>query len=114
MEEEKSINIQIDHKEDGFYSDSVSIIYNPSKFILDFKQTTPRIDQIHGKSQQTIAIKHKVIIMDIKFAKIFLETLKKSVEGYEKKYGKIKIPKEMRKNEIKTEVVTGKEEGYIG
>jgi len=113
MEEERNINVQIDHREDGFYSDSISIIYNPSKFILDFKQNTPRIDQIHGKSQQTVAVKHKVIIMDIKFAKIFLETLKKSVEGFEKKHGAIKLPKETKKP-VKAEVVTGKEEGYIG
>jgi len=111
---EKNINIQIDHREDGFYSDSISIIYNPSKFILDFKQSTPRIDQIHDKSQQTIAVKHKVIILDVKFAKIFLDTLKKSVEGYEKKHGEIKLPKITKKVE-KAEVVTGKEEGsYIG
>jgi hypothetical protein len=113
MEEERNINVQIDHRDEGFYTDAISIIYNPSKFILDFKQNTPRIDQIHGKSQQTIAVKHKVMIMDAKFAKIFLETLKKSVEGYEKKHGRIKIPKELKKVE-KSEVVTGKEDVYIG
>jgi len=111
---EKSINVQIDHREGGFFSDSVSIIYNPSKFILDFKQNTPRIDQIHGKSQQTIAIKHNVIIMDVKFAKIFLVTLKKSVEGFEKKHGEIKLPKMPKRSVERPEVVTGKEEGYIG
>ena len=113
MEEEKSINVQIDHRNEGFYSDSVSIIYNPMKFIFDFKQTTPRIDQINNKTQQTIAIKHNVIILDVKFAKIFLETLKKSVETYEKKHGSIKVPKEAKKLP-KPEFVTGKEEGYIG
>jgi len=114
MEMEKSINIQIDHRDGAFYSDSISIIYNPSKFILDFKQNTPRIDQIQDKQQQTIAVKHNVIILDIKFAKIFLETLKKSVEGYEKKHGTIKLPKPSKKVERTEEIVTGKEEGYIG
>jgi hypothetical protein len=113
---EKSINVQIDHREAAFYSDAISIIYNPSKFILDFKQNTPRIDQIQDKQQQTIAVKHNVIILDIKFAKIFLETLKKSVDGYEKKHGEIKIPKPSKKPDRATaeEIVTGKEEGYIG
>ncbi len=110
---ERNVNVQIDHREEAFYSDSISIIYNPSKFILDFKQNTPRIDQIHGKSQETIAVKHKVIILDVKFAKIFLNTLKKSIEGYERKHGEIKIPKAPKKVE-KGEVVTSKEEGYIG
>jgi hypothetical protein len=110
---ERNVNVQIDHREDAFYSDSISIIYNPSKFILDFKQNTPRIDQIHGKSQETIAVKHRVILLDVKFAKIFLNTLKKSVEGYEKKHGEIQTPKVPKRPE-KSEVVSGKEEGYIG
>ena len=113
MEQKQLVNIQIDHKENGFYSDSISVIYNPSKFILDFKQTTPRIDQIHGKAQQTLSVKHKVIILDVKFAKIFFESLKKSIEGYEKKYGEIKLPKRMKKP-TKSDVITGKEDVYIG
>lgn len=111
--EKRNVNIQIDHRDEGFYSDSISIIHNPSKFILDFKQNTPRIDQIQGKSQETIAVKHKVIILDPKFVKIFLNTLKKSVDGYEKKHGKIELPK-ARKNAQKSEVVSGREEVYIG
>jgi len=110
---EKHVNIQIDHRENAFYSDNISVIYNPSKFILDFKQITPRMDHIQGKPQETLAVKHNVIIMDTKFAKIFLNTLKKSIEGYEKKYGEIKIPKTQKKPE-KSEVLTSKEEVYIG
>ena len=110
---ERNVNVQIDHRNEGFYSDSISIIYNPSKFILDFKQNTPRIDQVHGKSQETIAVKHNVIILDVKFAKIFLGTLTKSIQGYEKKHGKIETPK-IPKKASKSQVVSGKEEGYIG
>lgn len=110
---EKHVNIQIDHRENGFYSDNISVIYNPSKFILDFKQITPRMDHVQGKAQETLAIKHRVIILDIKFAKIFLNTLKKSIEGYEKKYGQIKVPKAMKKP-AKSEVITSKEDVYIG
>ncbi len=109
---EKHVNIQIDHREPGFYSDNISIIYNPSKFILDFKQVTPRMDHIHGKSQEVLCVKHRVIILDVKLAKIFLNTLQKSIEGYEKKHGKIEIPKMPRKP-AKSEVVAS-EEGYIG
>ena len=111
--EKRNVNVQIDHRDEAFYSDSVSIINSPSKFILDFKQGTPRIDQIQGKTQETIAVKHKVIILDTKFAKVFLNTLKKSLEGYEKKHGEIKLPKPAKRPQ-KSEVLTGKEEGYIG
>ena len=110
---ERNVNIQIVRWKEAFFSDSISIIYNPSMFILDFKQNTPRIDQIQGKSQQTVAVKHNVIIMDVRFAKIFLKTLQKSVEGYEKKHGKIETPK-IPKKKGKTEIISGKEEGYIG
>jgi hypothetical protein len=110
---ERNVNVQIDHRKEAFYSDSISIIYNPSKFILDFKQNTPRIDSVHGKSQETIAVKHNVIILDVRFAKIFLNTLKKSIEGFEKKHGKIETPK-VTKKKGRSAVVSGKEEGYIG
>ncbi|NIO19290.1 MAG: DUF3467 domain-containing protein [Candidatus Aenigmarchaeota archaeon] len=110
---EKQVNIQIDHRESGFYSDNISIIYNPSKFIIDFKQITPRMDYIQGKSQEVLSIKHRVIILDAKFAKVFLRTLKKSIEGYEKKHGEIKVPKTTKKSR-RSDVVTSKEEVYIG
>jgi len=109
---EKHMNIQIDHREEGFYSDNISIIYDPSKFILDFKQVTPRVDHVQGKTQETIAVKHKVILLDAKFAKIFFNTLKKSIEGYEKKHGKIEVPKMPKRK--KSEVVTSQEDVYIG
>ncbi|MCD6590447.1 MAG: DUF3467 domain-containing protein [Candidatus Aenigmarchaeota archaeon] len=113
MKEKQHVNIQIDHSEGGFYCDSISVVYNPSKFVLDFRQTTPRIDQIHGKNQQTLAVKHKVILLDVKFAKVFLNTLKSAVQGYEKKYGEIKLPK-AKKTKKKAEIVDAKDEEYIG
>lgn len=112
MAEKQHVNLKIDHSEEGFYSDSISVVYNPSKFVLDFKQITPKIDQMQGKSQQTVVIKHKTILLDSKFAKIFLETLKKAIDGYEKKYGKIEVPKK-RKKKGETTVVS-RDEGYIG
>ncbi len=104
--------MRIDHSEEGFYSDSISVVYNPNKFILDFKQSTPKIDQIQGKNQQTIVVKHKTVLLDAKFAKIFLKTLKRALDGYEKKYGKIKVPKKKKKKE--EQVVVSKDESYIG
>ncbi|NOX71564.1 MAG: DUF3467 domain-containing protein [Candidatus Micrarchaeota archaeon] len=110
--ERRNVNLNIDHSEAAFYSDSISIIFNPSKFILDFKQSIPRMDQIQGKEQETIAVKHKTVIIDARFAKSFVETLKKAVENYEKKFGKLDVPKKSKKHE-KKEVVTSTE-SYIG
>ncbi len=109
----RTINLNIDHSQPGFYSDSISIIFNPSKFILDFKQSTPRMDSIQGKEQETIAVKHNTILMDSRFAKSFMETLKKAVANYEKKFGKIEVPKPKKKDTKKEESVTSSE-SYIG
>ena len=117
MTEEKpkrSINLNIDHSEPGFYSDSVSIIFNPSKFILDFKQSTPRMDSIQGKEQETIAVKHKTMLIDARFAKSFVETFKKAVDNYEKKFGKIELPKKPKVKKKEEENVASAEESYIG
>ncbi len=116
MAEEKpkrTINLNIDHSEAGFYSDSISIIFNPSKFILDFKQSTPRMDQIQGKEQETIAVKHKTILIDSRFAKSFVQTMKKAVDNYEKKFGKIEMPKQPKMKKKEEESVTSSE-SYIG
>lgn len=112
-QERRSINLNIDHSSPGFYSDSISIIFNPSKFILDFKQSTPRMDSIQGKEQETIAVKHNTVLVDAKFAKSFMETLKRAVTNYEKKFGKIDLPKKKKKKEESKEVVASAS-SYIG
>lgn len=111
---EKQITMKIDHGPEGFYSDSVSIVYNPNKFILDFKQISPRIDQIQGKPQQTLVVKHNTLLLDPAFAKIFYETLKKSIDGYEKKHGKIKTPKKQKIVQPQEDMVSSKTDSYIG
>ena len=111
--ERRNVNINIDHGNVAFYSDSISIIFNLSKFILDFKQSIPRMDQIQGKEQETIAIKHNTVIIDARFAKNFMETLKKAVGNYEKKFGKIELPKKPIKKDKKEDVVASTE-SYIG
>jgi hypothetical protein len=111
----RTVNLNIDHGGPGFYSDSISIIFNPSKFILDFKQSTPRMDSIQGKEQETIVTKHNTILIDARFAKSFMETLKKAVDNYEKKFGKIELPKKPKVKETKKEdLVASADESYIG
>lgn len=108
----KRTNIKIDHSEAAFYTDNITVSHGPSKFILDFKQSTPRIDFVGGENQHTMVVKHKTILMDAPFAKIFLKTLESAVKKYEKQFGKIKIPKQEKKKSSKKIAQTGSH--YIG
>jgi hypothetical protein len=114
VKEEKNVRVNIDHGDAGFYSDSISIIYNPSKFVIDFKQTSPRIDTIQGKSHESLVVKHKVILLDTQFAKVFLETLKNAVSNYEKKFGPIKMPPKAKTQKTAPTTLTSSEGSYIG
>jgi len=58
-------------------------------------QASPRFDQIGDESQQTIAVKHKTLMMDPVMAKVFLGVLKENLEKYEKNVGKIMLPKKI-------------------
>ncbi len=109
---QKQIEVNIDRSEEGFYTNSISVIYNKAKFILDFKQSIPRIDTIHGKNQESIVVKHKTVLLDAQFARIFLETLRKAIEDYERKFGKIKTTKKKIKSE--KSIVSTNVSSYIG
>lgn len=103
--EKKQINVDIDNG-DVFFSDEIGVMHNPTKFIIDFKSITPRID-VRNKDFQPLVIKHNVIMMDPFTAKNFLEAFKKNFESYEKKFGKIKIPKgysKVKKSRKKTKI----------
>ncbi|MBL7169547.1 MAG: DUF3467 domain-containing protein [Candidatus Aenigmarchaeota archaeon] len=112
MAEKRRINVNLDHSEPGFYADTVTISHSPSKFILDFVQVTPRFDRVGPEMQQSLAVKHKTIIMDPLMAKNILEILKNNMEKYEKNFGKIKI----EKKKVKSEPMAYSEEStrYIG
>ena len=113
MEKQKSINVKVDHNDPVFFSDNVTISHNQGKFIVDFSQTIPSFDNIGGNMQQSFIIKHKAVILDPQFAKIFLDLLQKNLQKYEKKFGKIKIPKP-KESEIKESVDTERSTRYIG
>jgi hypothetical protein len=115
-QQEKRINVSIDHGDPVFFSDNVTISHNQSKFIVDFSQTTPRFDNVGGNMQQSLVIKHKAIMIEPQFAKIIMDLLEKNVKKYEKSFGKIKLPKnDPVKNEIlEAEKTTDKATRYIG
>jgi len=110
-EKKRGVNISIDHSEPVFFTDNVTISHSSSKFIIDFTQTTPRFDNFEDKQQQTFVIKHKTVILDPQFAKIFSEILQQNIKRYEKNFGTIKLPKEKKVKEKIEKVETTR---YIG
>ena len=97
--QDKKINLSIsDGKE--FFAHEITINFNPTQFILDFKCITPRSD-VRNQNGPTIALKHNVVMLDIYHAKKFHELLGNTISRYEKDYGKIKKPKSVEKAEKK-------------
>jgi len=114
MTEKRRINVNIDHSEPGFFTDSVTISHNPSKFILDFVQVTPRFDRMGSEMQQSLAVKHKTIVMDPIMAKNIIEILKENLNKYEKNFGEIKIQKNNFKAKSKPIEYSEESARYIG
>lgn len=92
-EKRKGVNVSLDHAEPAFFTDNVTISHSPSKFVIDFSQTTPRFDSFEDNQQQTFVIKHKTIVLDPQLAKILADIMNQNMEKYEKSFGKIKTPK---------------------
>ena len=115
MENKKPLEVRIDHGKEAFYTNSISIIHSPAKFIINFKQATPRIDAIGDQKKQTILVRHNSIIMDPDLAKVFLQILKENLGNYEKKFGKIESPKKaVSKGETVSEFAEKDVHSYIG
>lgn len=101
-----------------FHADEVGVVHNPLKFILDFKNITPRID-IRNKDFQPLVLKHNAIVLDPWTVKSFAEALNENIKNYEAKFGKIKTPKpiEIMNKEAKIGTAKGKKEdmpSYLG
>lgn len=80
-----------------FLADEVSISHSPIRFILDFKNVTPRLDI--GDSAPRMVLRHNVLVVDPYFARDMLRVLKENIDKYEKKYGPIKRPEVLEKAE---------------
>lgn len=108
---EKRPRIEIDNSKDAFWTDFITITHIPNQIAIDFRQTTPRFNPGPGEeNQQTLVIKHNVILMSPVLAKSFLEILKKNLEEYEKRFGKIKVPKPKKGKKVQTTTTPG----YVG
>ena len=97
MTEQKKVNIGVS---DGmeFFAHEMSINFNPTQFIFDFKCITPRSDP-RSKQAPYIHIKHNVVMVNAHHAKQIHELLGKVIKDYEKKLGKIEMPKAVKKSE---------------
>jgi len=97
--EEKQINISI-NEGDSMFAHETTVTFNPTQFIFDFKSITPRMD-MRSKEGHNLVVKHSVIIMDPYQAKGVVDLMKKVIDDYEKRFGKIEKPKQMQKAEKK-------------
>ncbi|MBW2965818.1 DUF3467 domain-containing protein [Candidatus Woesearchaeota archaeon] len=95
MAESKKINIGVNDGQE-FFAHELTVNFNPTQFILDFKSVTPRNDP-RSKETPYVNIRHNVVLVDVFHAKKINELLTKMVEEYEKKYGKIEMPKALKK-----------------
>jgi hypothetical protein len=84
MAEKKPVQLQIkvdDSIGQGEYANFLSILHNPTEFVLDFGRLMPGVAEVRVKSR----------ILATPFnAKRFLETLKHNIDLYEKSYGTIR------------------------
>jgi len=97
--QEKRINFDI---KDGevFFAHELSVNFNPTQFVFDFRSITPRVDP-RSNEGPVIAIKHNVILVEPYHAKSIAEFLLKKIGDYEKNFGKIEKPKALEELEKK-------------
>ncbi|MFH1132961.1 MAG: DUF3467 domain-containing protein [Nanoarchaeota archaeon] len=91
----KQINVEINSGE-AFFADEVTIVHNPTKMVFDFKSVTPRFD-VRNREVQPIKITHDVVVVDIFMAKEIIRILDENIKNYEKRFGKISVPKAIEK-----------------
>lgn len=80
----------------SFFADEVGVIHNPLKLIMDFRSVTPRVD-VRNQEFQTLVLRHNVVVMDPYTAKSFADILVQNIKNYEKQFGKIEQPKQLKK-----------------
>ncbi len=101
-------------EDEAFFSDSFSVLFNPHKFVFDFKQSTPKVSKTkQGRNVESV-VWHKPIVMDPVLAKKILKVLQKNVEKYEDKFGEIEVKEREKKDKEEIEADDADEPTYIG
>ncbi len=93
--EKQKINMNISDLAPDFFAHEASINFNPMQFIFDFKCITPRMDP-RAKENAVINLKHNIVMFDVYHTKRFYELLGEVIKNYEKEYGKIEKPKQLK------------------
>ncbi len=94
-----------------FNADAATIIHGKGSVVLDFKQTTPRVDQVEGSTEHTVITEHDAIVLQPQMAKVLLNLLEQNIANYEEKFGEIEIPES---EEQQVDTSEDETHGYIG
>lgn len=108
----ESKQFKADHGE-PFNADSATIIHGEGSVVIDFKHTTPRVDQVDDEVQHTVITQHEPIVLDPQMAKVLLNLLQENLSNYEDKFGEIEIP-DQDSDSVGGEVEETHGHGYIG
>ena len=84
---------------DSFYANEISITFGPAQFSFDYKNISPRVDMRAQDGTKTFALKHNVIIVDPYQIKNFISILNDALNRYEKEFGAIEVPKQLKNAE---------------
>ena len=116
--EEKKLNVSINDGNE-FFAHELSINFNPTQFVFDFRCITPRTD-VRSRDGAVLNIKHNVVLVEPWHAKEIQRVLNNVIEHYEKQFGKIDKPKAIKKFEKnqqqmpKTETTKTETPSYMG
>ncbi len=83
---------------DEFLAEEVSVSHSSIRFVIDLKAITPRMDI--ASQPPRMVIRHNVVLMDPHFAKEFLSVLQDNIGKYESKFGTIKKPEALIRQEM--------------
>ncbi len=107
--EKQNIRMSINEGTD-FFAHEMSINYNPTQFVFDFRNITPRIDP-RNRDMPTLVLRHNVVLVEPYHAKKIHELLGNVIKKYEKDFGKIKKPKQVEKFEKSNKPKAPKQKG---
>jgi len=99
---------------EAFGADAMTVVYGEGKFVLDFKKTAPRIDQVGDDSSQTLVVEHQPVIMPAEMAKVLLRMLEENIEDYEDQFGEIDVDGLERDDADPEPDRSGMSDNYIG
>lgn len=104
---EKKIQMNINDGSE-FFAHEMSVNFSPTQFILDFRCITPRTDP-RTRENALLSLKHNVVMVEPWHAKKILEVLQNMVGEYEKQFGKIDLPKAIKKQQKNMQKIESKD-----